>query len=73
MTAPTLAVIQVTVLEHLADTWDQFAEYNDALAEAHEREGRDGSASKAYGVSVGYRDAAKQLRALMPATTGEKS
>lgn len=62
MTAPTPAAVQVTVLEALADTWDQFAEYNDALAKAHEREGHDGSASKAYGVSVGYRGAAKALR-----------
>ena len=67
MTTPTLAVFQVTTLEALADTWDQFAEYNDALAEAHEREGRDGSASKAYGVSVGYRDAAKALRNILAA------
>lgn len=67
MTAPTPAAIQVAVLEALADTWDQFAKYNDALAETHEREGRDGSASKAYGVSVGYRDAAKALRNVLAA------
>lgn len=67
MTAPTLAAIQVTALEALADTWDQFAEYNDALAEIHEREGRDGSAMKAWGLSHGQRDAAKALRKVLAA------